>query len=124
LVDKLGNPVPSSINSVDHAVHPIASSIESVDQVINSISPSIDPTLPLESEVKVVDPIPALVDPTPPMKSENVNKVFLVTMDSSRQGGTSPFTRKPPPSNEAILFDWSALPESCLPSYIPFQITI
>jgi hypothetical protein len=31
---------------------------------------------------------------------------------------------EPPPSNEAIIFNWGALPEPCLPSYIPFQITI
>jgi hypothetical protein len=31
---------------------------------------------------------------------------------------------KPPPSNEAILFDWGALTRPCLPSHIPFQITV
>jgi hypothetical protein len=31
---------------------------------------------------------------------------------------------KPPPSNEAIFFDWGALTGPCLPSHIPFQITV
>jgi hypothetical protein len=31
---------------------------------------------------------------------------------------------KPPPSIEAILFDWGALTGSHLPSHIPFHITV
>ena len=31
---------------------------------------------------------------------------------------------EPPPSNEAILFYWGALTGPCLPSHIPFKITI
>ena len=84
LVDELVNLVPSLVNLVGHVIHLVPSSVESVDQVIDLISPLIDPTLPLESEVKVVDPIPPLVDPTPPFKSEDVPRVFLVTMDFSR----------------------------------------
>ena len=39
-------------------------------------------------------------------------------------GGIPSFPVKPPPSNEAILFDWGALTGPCLPSHIPFQITV
>jgi hypothetical protein len=31
---------------------------------------------------------------------------------------------EPPPSNEAILFDWGALTGPHLPSHVPFQITV
>jgi hypothetical protein len=31
---------------------------------------------------------------------------------------------KPPPSTKAILFDWGALTGPCLPSHIPFHITV
>jgi hypothetical protein len=72
LVDELFNLVPSSVNLVDQVVNLVPSSVESVYQVIDSISPSIDPTLPLESEVKVVDLIPPLVYPTPLRKIEDV----------------------------------------------------
>ena len=118
LVDELVNLVPSSVNPIDQVVNPIPSSIESIDQVIDSISLSIDPTLPLESEVKVVDPIPPLVNPNLPRKSDDVSQVFLVSTDSSGQGVTSPIPTKPPPSNEVVIFNWGALLESCLPSYI------
>jgi hypothetical protein len=97
LVDELVNLVPSSVNLVDQVIHLVQSSVESVDQVIGLISTLIDPTLPLESEVKVVDPIPPLVDPTPPLKSEDVTQVFLVSTDSSGLGGTSPIPTEPPP---------------------------
>jgi hypothetical protein len=100
LVDELVNPVPSSVNLVDQVIHPVPSSVELIDQVINSI----DPTLPLEGEVKVVDPIPHLVNPTPLRKSEDVAQVFLVPTDSSEKGGTSPIPMVPPPNNEAIIF--------------------
>jgi hypothetical protein len=39
-------------------------------------------------------------------------------------GGIPPSPAKPPPSNEAILFDWGVLYGTHLPSHIPFQITV
>jgi hypothetical protein len=92
--------------------------------VIGLISTSIDPTLPLESEVKVVHPIPPLVDPSPPLKSEDVSQAFHVSTYSSGIGGTTQVPTEPPLSNEVILLYWGALLKSHLPSYIPFQITI
>jgi hypothetical protein len=39
-------------------------------------------------------------------------------------GGIPPSPVKPPPSNEAILFDWGVLIGPRLPSHIPFHITV
>jgi hypothetical protein len=39
-------------------------------------------------------------------------------------GGIPPSPAKPPPSNEAILFDWGALTGPRLPSHVPFHITV
>ena len=39
-------------------------------------------------------------------------------------GGIPPSPVEPPPSNEAICFDWGVLTRPRLPSHIPFQITI
>jgi hypothetical protein len=39
-------------------------------------------------------------------------------------GGIPPCPVEPPPSNEAILFDWGALTGPRLPSHIPFKITM
>jgi hypothetical protein len=38
--------------------------------------------------------------------------------------GIPPSPVEPPPSNEAIRFDWGVLTGPRLPSYIPFQITV
>jgi hypothetical protein len=38
--------------------------------------------------------------------------------------GIPPSPVEPPPSNEAIHFDWSVLTKPRLPSHIPFQITV
>jgi hypothetical protein len=38
--------------------------------------------------------------------------------------GITPSLVEPPPSNETILFNWGVLTRPCLPSHIPFQITI
>jgi hypothetical protein len=103
--------------------------------VVDLVSPLVDPILPL-SNVKVTDPVPSLVDPTLPLKSAKVvypipplvdliqssvdptllleskpdtAHVFLVNTDSTMLGGIPPSPVKPPPSNEAILFDWGAL---------------
>ena len=39
-------------------------------------------------------------------------------------GDISPSPVKPPPSTDAILFDWGALTGPRLPSHIPFQIIV
>jgi hypothetical protein len=56
---------------VDELVNLVPSSVNPVDQVINLIPSSFDPTLPLKSDV-------------------DIDKVFILTIDSSRQEGTSP----------------------------------
>jgi hypothetical protein len=118
LVDELVNPVPSSVNLVDQLVNLVPSSINLVDQVIDLS------TSPVDLVHQVVDLISPSVDPTPPLKSEDVAQVFLVTVDSSRQGGTSPIPMTPPSSNGMISIDWNHLTEPRLPSYMPFEIMV
>jgi hypothetical protein len=66
-----------------------------------------------------------LVDPTLPLESKpDTAHVFLIDTDSTVSGGIPHSPAKPPPSNEAILFDWGALTRPHLPSHIPFQITV
>jgi hypothetical protein len=38
--------------------------------------------------------------------------------------GIHPSPVEPPPSNEAILFDWGVINGPNLPSHIPFKITV
>jgi hypothetical protein len=144
IVDGMINPVPSPVHSVDHVVNLVTSSVEPVDKVVDPIPSSVNPTLPLESEIQVVDPftpvdpilplenetqvvdlISSSVDPTLPLESKpDTAQVFLVDTDSTVSGGFPPSLVEPPPSNEAIRFDWDVLTGSRLPSYIPFQITV
>jgi hypothetical protein len=87
--------------------------------------PSVDPILPLENETQVVDLIPSSVDPTLPLESKpDTAHVFLIDTESTMLGGIPPSPMKPPPSNEAILFDWGVLTGPHLPSHIPFNITV
>jgi hypothetical protein len=66
-----------------------------------------------------------LVDPTLLLESKpGTAHVFLVNTDSTIPGGIPPSLVKPPPSNEAILFDLGVLTRPRLPSHIPFQITV
>jgi hypothetical protein len=92
--------------------------------VVDLVPSSIDPTSPLKSETKVVDSVPPLIDPTPHSKSEDVAQVYLINIDSPRQGGTPPIPMAPPSSNQMISIDWNHLIEPHLPSYVPFQITM
>jgi hypothetical protein len=39
-------------------------------------------------------------------------------------GGFPPSPIEPPPSNEAILFNWGVITGPRLPSHIPFKITV
>jgi hypothetical protein len=127
-------------SSVDPTL-PLKSEVKVVDLVPSSVDPtlplkseikwilipsSVDPTLPLESDIhQVIDLIPSSVDPTLPLESEvDTAHVFLVNIDSSIQGGISPSTMEPPPSSEAILFDWHGITGPRLPSYVPFQIIV
>jgi hypothetical protein len=76
-----------------------------IGEVFGLIQSSVDPTLPLESEV-------------------DTTQVFLVTSNSSRQGGISPILMKPPPSIEVISLYWNRLVEPHIPSFMPFKINL
>jgi hypothetical protein len=120
--------------------------LENETQVVDPFSPSVDPTPPLRN-VKVTDPVPSSVSPTLPLKSDKLvylspplvdliqssvdpslsleskpdtSHVFLNNTDSTVLGGIPPSPTKPPPSNEAIIFDWGVLTRPHLPSHIPF----
>jgi hypothetical protein len=144
IVDGIINPVPLSVSPVDQVVNMVMSLDEPVDQVVDPIPSSVNSTLPLESETQVVDSFPPIdpilplenetqvvdlispsVDPTLPLESKpDTAHVFLVDPDSSMSGGIPPSPVGPPPSNEAIRFDWDFLTGPRLPSYIPFHITV
>jgi hypothetical protein len=107
---------------VDQVVNFISYSVDPVDKVVNLILSSVDPTLPSKSETQmiksstssvdsvhqVVDSISPSVNPPPPLKSEDVAQVFLVTTDSSGQGGIPPIPTTPSPNN-VITIDWNSL---------------
>jgi hypothetical protein len=100
-------------------------------KVTNPVPSSVSPTLPLKSAKVVypspplVDPIHSSVDPTLLLESKpDTAHVFLVNTNSTVPGGIPPPPVEPPPSNEAILFDWGALTGPRLPSHVPFQITV
>jgi hypothetical protein len=138
------NLVPSSVSLVDHVVNLVTSLVEPVDKVVDPIPSLVDPTLPLESETQVVDPFPPVdpilplenetqvvdlisssVDPTLPLESKpDTAHVFLVDTESTMSRGIPPSPMEPPPSNEAILFNWGVLTGPHLPSHIPFHITV
>jgi hypothetical protein len=144
IVDGMINPVPSPVNPIDHVVNLVTSLVAPVDKVVEPIPSSVNPTLPLESETQavdsflpvdpilplenetqVVDLISPSIDPTLPLESKpDTAHVFLVDTDSAESGGIPPSPMEPPPSNEAIRFDWDVLTGPRLPSYIPFQITV
>jgi hypothetical protein len=66
----------------------------------------------------VVDLILSSVDPTLPIESKpDTAHVFLVDTESTVFGGIPPSPVEPPPSNEAILFDWGVLTRPRLPSH-------
>jgi hypothetical protein len=68
---------------------------------------------------------PSSVDPILPLESKpDTAHVFLVDTESPMPRGIPPSPVGPPPSNEAIHFDWGVLTRPRLPSYIPFQITV
>jgi hypothetical protein len=115
-VDQVVDPIPSSVNPT----LPLESETQEVDSF-----PPVDPILPLENETKVVDLISPSVDPTLPLESQpDTAHVFLVDTDSVVSRGIAPSPVGPPPSNEAIHFDWGVLTGPRLPSYTPFQITV
>jgi hypothetical protein len=131
-VDKVVDLIPSSVNPIPpsesetKAVDPIPSSVdptlllESITQVVDPFPP-VDPILSLENETQVVDLISPSVNPTLPLESKpDTSHVFLVDTDSTVSGGIPPSPMEPPPSNEAIRFDWGVLTGPRLPSQIPF----
>jgi hypothetical protein len=125
------NPIPSvdpilPLENATQVVDPISSSVdptlplESETQTVD-LFPPIDPILPLENETQVVNLISPSVDPTLPLESKpDTTHVFLVGTESTMPVGIPPSPIGPPPSNEAICFDWGVLTRPCLPSYIPF----
>jgi hypothetical protein len=137
------NLVPSSVNPIALVVNLFTSLVERIDKLVDLIPSSVDTTLMLESETQVIDLfpsvdhilplenatqvvnlIPSLVDPTLPLESKpDTFHIFLIDTKSTMLGGI-PTLVEPPPSNEAILFDWGALTGPRLPSHIPFNITI
>jgi hypothetical protein len=138
------NLVPSSVSLVDHVVNLVTSLVEPVDKVVALIPSLVDSTFPLESVTQAIDPfppvdpilplenvsqvinlIPSLVDPTLPLESKpDISHVFLVDIESTVLGGILLSPMEPPPSNEAIIFDWGALARPRLPYHIPFNITV
>jgi hypothetical protein len=135
-IDKVVDLIPSSVNptlpseSETKAIDMIPSLVdptlplESVTQVVDSF-PSVNPILSLENEIQVVDLISPLVDPTLPLKSKpDTANIFLVDTDSVMSRHIPPPPVEPPPSYEAIHFDWGVLTGPRLPSHIPFQIIV
>jgi hypothetical protein len=149
-IDHVVNLVTSLIEPVDKVVDLIPSSVdltlplESVNKVVDPIPSSVDPTLPLESETQAVDPFPPVnpilplenetqvvdlispsVEPTFPLKSKlDTAHIFLIDTDFAMSGGIPLSLVKPPPSNEAILFNWGVLTGPHLPSHIHFHTTV
>jgi hypothetical protein len=119
------DPIPSSVNpalpseSETKVVDPTLP-FESVTQVVDPFPP-VDPIPPYENETHEVNLIFSLVNPTIPIESKHDTcHIFLIDTDSVVSGGIPPSPMKPPPSNEAILFNWGVLTGPCLPSHIPF----
>jgi hypothetical protein len=144
IVDGMINLVPPSVSPVDQVVNLVTSLVEPVDKVVELIPSSVNPTLLLESETQAIDPFTP-VDPILPLENEtqvvdlispsvdsslsleskpDTAHVFLVDTNSVVSRGLVPSLVGPPPSNEAIRFDWDVLTGPRLPSYIPFQITV
>jgi hypothetical protein len=128
------DPIPPLRNT--KVVDPVFPSVDPIPplrnvKVVDLIPSSVNPTLPLKS-AKVVYPSPPLVDPIqssvdPTLYLESTpytTHVFLVNIDSTMPEGIPLPLVKPPPSTEAILFDWGALTGPRLPSHIPFHITV
>jgi hypothetical protein len=135
-VDKVVDLIPSLVNptlpseSETKEVDPIPSSVdptlplESVTQVVNPF-PSVNPILSLENETQVADLISPSVDPTLSLESKpDTTHIFLVNTESLVPRGIPPSPVGPPPSNEAVHFDWGVLTGPHLPYYIPFHITV
>jgi hypothetical protein len=140
VVDGMINLVPLSVSSVDQVVNLVMYLDEPVDQVLDLIPssvnptlmlesetqavdlfPPVDPILPLENETQVVDLISSSVDPTLSLESKpDTTHVFLINTESPVPRGIPPSPVGPPPSSEAIHFDWDVLTGPRLPSYIPF----
>jgi xanthosine utilization system XapX-like protein len=136
IVDGMINPVPLSVSPVDQVVNLVTSWDEPIDQVVDPIPSLVNPTIPLENETQAVDLLPPvdrilplenenqvvdlispLVDPTLPLESKpDTSHVFIVDTDSAMSRGIPPSPMEPPPSNEAIHFDWGVLTGPRLPS--------
>jgi hypothetical protein len=124
LVNGLVNLVPSLDILVDQVVNPVSYSVETLTKVVDPVLSLINPTPPLKSETKVVDLVLSSVDPTSHSKIGDFSQVYLINTDSPGKGDTLPNLMAPPSSNHMISINWNHLTEPCLPSYVPFQITV
>jgi len=108
--------IPSSVNPT---LFP-----ESETQVVDPFAP-VDPILPLENETQVVDLTSLSVNPTLSLEiKHDTAHVFLDDTESTVSVGIPPSLMEPPPSNEAILFNWGVLIGPHRPCHIPFQIIV
>jgi hypothetical protein len=113
--DKVTDPIPSSVSPT---LHPKSA------KVVDPTPSLVNPTLPLKSAY-VVDSIPSSIDPTLPLESKpDTSHIFLTDTNFAVSGGVPLSPMKPPPSNEAILFNSGVLNGSRLSSHIPFQIIV
>jgi hypothetical protein len=135
VVDGMINLVPLSVSPVDQVVNLVTSLDEPIEQVVDPIPssvnptlslesetqavapfPPVDPILPLENETQVVDMISSSIDPTLPLESKpDTAHVFLIDTESPMPRGIPPSPIGPPPSNEAIRFDWDVLLDLVFP---------
>jgi hypothetical protein len=138
---KVTDPAPSTVSPMlplksAKEVDPVSPLVDPIPplrnfKVTDPVPSSVSPTLPLKSAEVVypspplVDPVQSSVDPTLLLESKpDTAHVFLVNTNSTVLGGIPPPPVEPPPSNEAILFDWGALTGPRLPAHVPFQITV
>jgi hypothetical protein len=123
MVMSLVEPVDKVVYLIPYLVHPTLP-LESETQEVDPF-PQINPILPLETATQVVNLISLSVDPTLPLESRpDTAHIFLIDIDSTMPWGIPTSPMQPPPSNEAICFDWGVLTGPCLPSHIPFQIIV
>jgi hypothetical protein len=114
------DPVPPSVDPI-----PPLRNVKMTDPVSSLVSPTLKSAEVVYPSPPLVNPVQSSVDPTLPLESKpDTAHVFLVNTDSSMPGGIPPPPVEPPPSNEAILFDWGALTGPRLPPHVPFQITV
>ena len=113
------------INQKPSLVNPTLSESESyesildqplVEKMVDLAPPSVNRNFPIESESSVLNKLE--VNPPIPEVHERNSLVPIEKEDSSHVPMTHPL------SSLVTSFHWSGLVKYCLPSYVPFQITI